>query len=201
MWRNWMLVPALVLVLTLGACGGTASSTEEEAAQGELSEARVEAAGRPLSEEEIISAYDRAVTAYSWFVVSPLPDTGQTVSQDGRIYRRVDGMEELEDLRIYLNGLFAPEVTERLLATGGESPMYRDIDGALYVTGQGRERDPLKGKRQVEAQQVSDGEYSVNVTVDLLDRDGVTVTGLESWSFPYVYTGERWVFTDFHLIY
>ena len=35
----------------------------------------------------------------------------------------------------------------------------------------------------------------------LLDRDGVTVTGLESWSFPYVYTGERWVFTDFHLIY
>lgn len=200
MWRNWMLVPALVLVLTLSACGETASSTEE-AAQGELSEARVEAAGRPLSEEEIISAYDRAVTAYSWFVVSPLPDTGQTVSQDGRIYRRVDGMEELEDLRIYLNGLFAPEVTERLLATGGESPMYRDIDGALYVTGQGRERDPLKGKRQVEAQQVSDGEYSVNVTVDLLDRDGVTVTGLESWSFPYVYTGERWVFTDFHLIY
>lgn len=83
MWRNWMLVPALVLVLTLSACGGTASSTEEEAAQGELSEARVEAAGRPLSEEEIISAYDRAVTAYSWFVVSPLPDTGQTVSQDG----------------------------------------------------------------------------------------------------------------------
>ena len=184
MWRNWMLVPALVLVLTLSACGETASSTEE-AAQGELSEARVEAAGRPLSEEEIISAYDRAVTAYSWFVVSPLPDTGQTVSQDGRIYRRVDGMEE----------------PERLLATGGESPMYRDIDGALYVTDQGRERDPLKGKRQVEAQQVSDGEYSVNVTVDLLDRDGVTVTGLESWSFPYVYTGERWVFTDFHLIY
>ena len=152
-------------------------------------------------EEEIISAYDRAVTAYSWFVVSPLPDTGQTVSQDGRIYRRVDGMEELEDLRIYLNGLFAPEVTERLLTTGGDTPMYRDIDGALYVTGQGRERDPLKGKRQVEAQQVSDGEYSVNVTVDLLDRDGVTITGLESWSFPYVYTGERWVFTDFHLIY
>lgn len=92
MWRNWMLVPALILVLTLSACGGTASSTEE-AAQGELSESRVE------------------------------------------------------------------------------------------------------------AQQVSDGEYSVNVTVDLLDRDGVTITGLESWSFPYVYTGERWVFTDFHLIY
>ena len=63
-------------------------------------------------------------------MVSPLPDTGQTVSQDGRIYRRVDGMEELEDLRIYLNGLFAPEVTERLLTTGGDTPMYRDIDGA-----------------------------------------------------------------------
>ena len=146
MWRNWMLVPALVLVLTLSACGGTASSTEEEAAQGELSEARVEAAGRPLSEEEIISAYDRAVTAYSWFVVSPLPDTGQTVSQDGRIYRRVDGMEELEDLRIYLNGLFAPEVTERLLAIPG-THLNGDADqrlpGNVNITFDGVEAETL----------------------------------------------------------
>lgn len=200
MWRKWMLVMAVILVLALSACGATDASPEE-AAQDALTETRVEAAGRPLSEEEIISAYNRAVAAYSWFVVSPLPDTGQTVNQDGVVYRRVESMEELEDLRIYLNGLFAPEVTERLLATGGDAPMYRDIDGALYVTGRGRDWDPQKGKSQVETQQVSDGEYSVNVTVDLLDRDGVTVTGLESWSFPYVYTGERWVFTDFHLIY
>ena len=61
MWRNWMLVPALILVLTLSACGGTASSTEE-AAQGELSESRVEAEGRTLSEESVICAYELQVT-------------------------------------------------------------------------------------------------------------------------------------------
>lgn len=110
MWRNWMLVPALILVLTLSACGGTASSTEE-AAQGELSESRVEAEGRPLSEEEIISAYDRAVTAYSWFVVSPLPDTGQTVSQDGRIYRRWTGWRSWRICGSISTACFAPEVT------------------------------------------------------------------------------------------
>lgn len=201
MRRNWILTLGLaLLVVGLSACGGAASSSTESA-QGEISQVQVESAGRPLSEEEIVAAYDRAAAAYSWFVISPLPDTGQTVHEDGTTYRRVEGMDELEDLRIYLNGLFAPEVTEQLLATGGEHPMYRDIDGALYVTGQGREQDPLKGDSRVEAEQVSDGEYSVNVTVDLLDRDGVTVTGLESWSFPYVYTGERWVFTEFHLIY
>ena len=120
---------------------------------------------------------------------------------DGTVYRKVkaEGMEELEDLRTYLNSVFSPELTERLLSGG--PPTYREIEGALYVTGQGRLRDPDKGSVQIEIEQVEAGSYLVNVTVDLLGRDGVTVTGLESWSFPYVYTGDRWVFTDFKTVY
>lgn len=36
----------------------------------------VEKKARPLTEEEILTAYDRAVTAYSWFDLSPLQVTG-----------------------------------------------------------------------------------------------------------------------------
>ncbi len=216
-------LPALLLVaLLLAGCAGqapaadgtgaergapaeTASVPGPEAAPGgePLSAAQIAAAPRPLSEEEIVTAYNRAVTAYGWFVLTPLPDTGEVVLQDGAAYRRVAfrGMEELEDLRTYLNGSFSPEVTERLLAAGDERPMYRDIDGALYVTGTGRSRDAGKGAVQVLPEEVAPGEYSVHVTVELLDGDQTTVTGLEYWSFPYVFTGDRWVFTDFRLVY
>ena len=30
---------------------------------------------------------------------------------------------------------------------------------------------------------------------------GSTVTGVESYAFPYEFVEDRWVFTDFHLIY
>ena len=48
---------------------------------------------------------------------------------------------------------------------------------------------------------MDDASYSVNVVVDLLGEDGQTVVGLESWSFPYVFLDDRWVFTDFRLVY
>lgn len=189
MKQVWMWSVLLVVLL----CGCGAQEPEKVPAE--------EAAPPELSEEEILSAYQRAAAAYGWFTLEPLPDSGETVTVDGTVYRRVDvqGIEELEDLRAYLNSVFAPEVTERLLSGG--PPRYRDIEGALYVSGQGRLRDTQKGSAQIETEQVDSGSYLVNVTVDLLDRDGVTVTGLESWSFPYVYTGDRWVFTDFKTIY
>ena len=190
---------ALLLSLALLLCGCGAGEMRE-AAPAQPEEAAAEEAPQ-ISQEEILSAYQRADAACGWFTLEPLPDSGERVTVDGTVYRKVkaEGMEELEDLRTYLNSVFSPELTERLLSGG--PPTYREIEGALYVTGQGRLRDPDKGSVQIEIEQVEAGSYLVNVTVDLLDRDGVTVTGLESWSFPYVYTGDRWVFTDFKTVY
>ena len=53
----------------------------------------------------------------------------------------------------------------------------------------------------VEAEQLEETLYSVNVMVELLGEDGETVVGLESWSFPYAFVNDRWVFTDFRLVY
>ena len=46
-----------------------------------------------------------------------------------------------------------------------------------------------------------DGSYQVNVTVDLLDEEQLTVSGVECYSFPYRRENGRWVFTDFQLVY
>lgn len=180
---------------------GQVSAAEPEPYE-DMTAAQLREEARPLTEEELLAAYDRAVTAYSWFELAPLPASGESVEADGVAYHRVEaqGMQDLEDLRFYLRSIFSEAVTERLLATGGDCPVYRDIDGVLYVAECGRERDPHKGAVQIRTEQISETSYYINVTVDLLDDDQETVTGVECWAFPYDFEGGRWVFTDFRLV-
>lgn len=163
----------------------------------------VESAARPLLEEEILWAYERAVRVYEWFDLAPMPTTGETAEAEGQTWLRVDmeGVESLEDLRTYLRSVFTQELTDRLLNSETSRMRYREIDGKLYVSGAARERDHDTGSIRVETEQLGEVEYSVNVLVDRLDADGETVAGVESWSFPYSFVEDRWVFTDFQLVY
>ena len=52
-------------------------------------------------------------------------------------------METLADLRAYLRGLFSEELTEALLSSGGEAPLYRDVGGGAVRTA----RPPGPGRR------------------------------------------------------
>lgn len=209
---------SLCLALLLTGCAGRERAADGNAAKtalpaaetaaaeqgGDMHAEQVAAAARSLTEEEILTAYERAVDIYSWFELSPLADTGETVTaDDGTVYRRVDhpGVETMNDLRTCLRSVFSEAVTERLLSADGDALHYREIDGALYVTGRGRSRDAWKGSVSAQAEQTGESAYSVNVTVELLDDDGVSVTGLECWAFPYAFEGGRWVFTDFRLMY
>jgi hypothetical protein len=92
-------------------------------------------------------------------------------------------------------------VIDRLLSENTQFPQYRDIDGELYVHPGGREADPGKSSASAAVEQKEDGSYLVNVTVDLLDRDQTTVTGVECYAFPYREVNGRWIFTDFQLVY
>lgn len=213
--KVWVCI-CLALLLT-GCAGGERAAdgnadrvapppAETAAAEqgGDMHAEQVAADARTLTEEEILAAYDRAVDIYSWFELSPLPDNGETVTaEDGAVCRRVDypGVETMGDLRTCLRSVFSESVTEGLLSAGGDGIHYREINGALYVTGQGRSRDAWKGGVSAQTEQTGESTYSVNVTVELLDDDGVTVTGLECWAFPYAFEGGRWVFTDFQLMY
>lgn len=213
--RKWpaMLLAALLLA---GCSGGESAGSEipEESTvpaaamsagygqEADLEAAQVESSARALTEEEILDAYQRAEAAWGWFDLQPLPDNGETVRIDGADYRQVDvpGIQKLEDLRTYLRSLFSGELTEQLLAAGGSRPLYREIDGSLYVCAPGRSRNSGKGNMQIQINRIDETSYTVDVTMDLLGAGGETV-GVECWSFPYAYVDGRWVFTDFRLVW
>lgn len=199
----------MLLLLAIGAllsgCSGETAVQEEcltpEGAVYGMSTSQVEWNARSLPEEEILAAYERAVQVYGWFVTNPLPDSGEVISVDGVLYRRVndESLTGMQDLRAYLRSVFSRELAEELLENGG-GVQYRDIHDVLYVTGEGRSRDMGKGASDIQIQQTGEAAYSVNVTVELLDADGAAA-GLEFWSFPYVFDKDRWVFSDFQMIY
>ena len=168
-----------------------------------MTSSMVESSARPMPEEEVLAAYERAQRVYGWFDLAPLPTVGEALTVNGRAYYRVDmeGMEELEDLRTYLRGVFSQELADRLLDGGSSRIQYRDVNDVLYAAGDSRDRDAGKGQVQVEVERLEDGLYFINVTVDLLGEDRETVVGLESWSFPYAFVEDRLVFTDFRLVY
>lgn len=203
--KKWIVVLALLL---LAGCAempaaGTAEEEEEQTQQREVMDAAlVETQARPLTQAEIRSAYDRAVTAYSWFDLTPLPCTQEVQTVDGWTYQKVDypGIEDLADLRAYLRVVFSEDLTERLLERG-DHPVYQDVDGELYAAvGAGREKDSGKGSVGVEITQESENVYSVEVTVELLDATRSSVVGVECYSFPYEFVDGGWVFTDFQLV-
>ncbi|MEI3362210.1 MAG: hypothetical protein V8R75_06330 [Oscillospiraceae bacterium] len=150
------------------------SSRRSLAAQdGAMTAEQTEKEARPLTGEEVLSAYDQAVEAYGWFELTPLPSGSGAVEVDGSSYLPVDrqGMTTMLELRSYLRSLFSEDVTNQLLATGGKRPLYREVDGALYVrANSGREKDPDKGKVSAQVKQESETAYAVNATVDLLGR-------------------------------
>ena len=207
-------IAAVLLLLLLSSCAAPAEGAASGAAEAPAPAAQaqpaqvehmrssmVESPARPLLEAEILAAYERAVRVYGWFDLAPLSLSGESAFLDGRRYERVDaeGIEDLEDLRSYLRGVFSRELTDRLLDGETARIQYREVDGALYASGSRRERDAGAGEVRVEAEQLDETTYAVNVLVDLLDADGESVVGLESWSFPYVFVEDRWVFTDFRL--
>lgn len=213
--RKWPVVLLTVFML-VGCSGGESAGleTQEEKTvpaaalsagsgqEADLEAAQVESSARVLAEEEILNAYQRAEEAYGWFDLQPLPDSGEITRIDGVDYRKVDapGIQKMEDLRTYLRSLFSGELTERLLAAGGDRPLYREADGALYVCASGRNRDSGKGNMQIQINRLDETSYTVDVTMDLLSAGGETV-GVECWSFPYAYVEGRWVFTDFRLVW
>ena len=179
------------------SAGAAVPAAQDAAVSAALSQERTVSAPLPLSDEEVLAAYDRAAAAYGWFTRNTLPADGEKVEVNGLSYQRVNyaGIDTLEDLRTYLRGLFSEDLVEQLAPEDGTQ--YLDVEGALYVHSLNREPDPQRGNVTKTVEQQSDDAYSVNVTVEVLDQDLTTVLGLDCYSFPYCRSGDRWVFTDF----
>ena len=194
----------LLVVMLLGCAAGESDSGEavsgaDISATQTMSEGKTFDGARGLTEAEILSAYDQAAEAYSWFVRENMPCAGSTVDVNGVAFQRVQygGISTLDELRTYLNGLFSRELTDRLM-TENEN-RYREIDGVLYATPFEVEPSEMKGEASLSVEQTDEDCYLVNVTVEILSADGKDVEGVECWAFPYEQLDGRWVFTSFDL--
>lgn len=201
-----LLLLALLPGCAVPAGGADASSPAIRTAAPRAENMRasmVETAPPPMLEAEVVTAYERALWVYGWFDLAPLPAGEETAMVGRRTYHRVDmeGVQDMADLRACLRSVFTQELTDRLLDGKTARIQYREINGALYVSGDRRDRDAGKGAASVEVEWAEEDACYVNVLVDLLEEDGVTVVGEESWSFPYAFVEDRWVFTDFRLVY
>lgn len=202
------MMAGVLFALLLTACSAPAGeaaappAAAPEARVENMSSSMVNSSARPMPEAEILAAYQRAEQIYGWFDLAPLPLGEESASVNGRTYYRVntEGITTLEDLRTCLRGVFSQELADLLLDGRSARIQYRDVNGVLFAAGDSRERDAGKGRTQVEVERSEDGVSFVNVTVDLLGEDRETVVGLESWSFPYAFEDDRWVFTDFRLV-
>jgi len=179
------------------------SSAYATPASGFMSSEQVLQESRDLTEDEVLAVYDRAVVAYGWFDLNTMPSSGPIIFEGETGYQRVTyaGIGTLDELKTYLQGLFAEPLVDQLLPSDAPEPQYRDIDGELYVIPSSRERAADKGTVNAQVEKQSGTSYLVDVTVQLLGDDLHTVTGAEFYSFPYEQIDGRWVFTAFDLVY
>ena len=100
-------------------------------------------------------------------------------------------------------GMYGIEITAKELTNETFVIRYLKKTGSNYeaFAVKSVELMVIDGEDYKASEEISDTEYSVDVTVDLLDEDQTAVTGLECWAFPYVYEDGRWVFSDFQLVY
>ena len=200
--RALTLILSAALALTASACGkpaggtSSASSLQEGAAPSELTEA------------DVLAAYERAVEVYDWFDLCSLPTSGDSVTEDGKLYdpkqgglsyRPVahEGLKTYADLDVCVRGCFTQQLSDQLM--GGETG-YRDIGGRLYASDAARGSSLyLKGKA-VKAEQTAPDRWAVTVTFYAdsyeWERPFATV-GYSQKTLDYIKTPDGWRFSSF----
>ena len=181
---KWLPGALCACALLLTACGGPAVPAEPPA---------------PLTEAEVLAAYDDAAQVYGWFDLAPLPTAGDAVEADGGVYRPVDydGLSTYADLEARVRGCFAPALADLILT---ESVSYRDIGGKLHCAGGGRGENLYLLNRTVTAEQVDKGHWTVTLTfwADSYEWERPEVTvGYSQKTLDYERTADGWRFTSF----
>lgn len=152
------------------------------------------------TDEEIKNAYQQAVEAYSWFDLTTMPlDESIEIEYNGTIYMKVNhnSIQSLSDLEIYSHSLFSDEIVDSLLKYN----RYADIDGVLYAMPADRGSNIYAGDQLHEIIRESDRKIIYKVSVDILDDDLEKVVDKEVYSFAYEFSKDKWIFTNFSLVW
>ena len=150
----------------------------------------------------VMSAYEKAAEAASWFRTASLVEAGEAdgkdaIEYDGRRYYRVTKFDSYADLRQYLEEWFSASLVDQLLNDQSVAS-YISHNGKLYATPGMVPQNIRLGERYYSGGKVKDDWYSLDVTVEVLDtKDLTTVLAYQSFQFDYQYKNGKWVFTQF----
>ncbi len=150
----------------------------------------------------VMSAYEKAAEAASWFRTASLVEAGEadgkdSIEYDGRRYYRVTKFDTYADLRQYLEEWFSASLVDQLLNDQSVAS-YISHDGKLYATPGMVPQNIRLGERYCSGGKVKDDWYSLDVTVEVLDtKDLTTVLAYQSFQFDYQYKNGKWVFIQF----
>ncbi|MCL2108050.1 MAG: hypothetical protein FWH20_01715 [Oscillospiraceae bacterium] len=212
---------ALVMVLTLAACGNNPApanndqpSSENPSNGGEnISDGDENPSdGNDImpSDAEIAEAYNSAREALGWFYMSSMPAVDYDFNVESGLFTYDGGESErgpkvnhptiktLADLENYLQTLFTDEFVEELLSRD----QYFDQGGELHTTDGARGSDITKGEETYEI--IKDNELKIIYRVTVEDTDAEypnpTVIGHTVHDMVYEKIGDKWIFTSFELV-
>ncbi|MDO4565983.1 MAG: DL-endopeptidase inhibitor IseA family protein [Oscillospiraceae bacterium] len=194
-------VLALAIFCFAACTGASQQPAQEPETSGEAAESAesAEPAIPQPTDEEVEQAYQEATEASWWFRMLALETDPATATEyeGNEGYCKVLRFSTLAELRAYLETLFSDEVIDAFLAESG----YVEINGELYTREGARGSDIFKGEETLAVERESDSRIILKVRVEILDPDAdFAVTGYEEFDFPYEYTGNKWVFTDFPVV-
>ena len=154
------------------------------------------------TDEEVTSAYQQAEEAYSWFDLTTMPVVDNSeIEYNGNTYLKVNhsSMKSFSDLEIYLHSIFSDDIVESLL----ENNRYIDIDGVLYARPSDRGTNIFVGEQHHDIIHENNKKIIYKVSVDILGDDLEKVVDKEVYSFAYEFSEKenRWVFTNFSLVW
>ena len=163
--------------------------------------------GNQPTDAQLEALYQRAVEAFEWFHMSPMPLNGtyEVVCENDFTYWRVDfdGISTLADLEAYLGSIFTEDVVSELLSN---DLIYREFGGILYAIGASRGGDLTRGDEIHEIIRTTREHHGYDwivyrVMVDVLDTDNLeNVIGFELYDFHLTYVYGGWLFANFSLV-
>ena len=152
-------------------------------------------------ENQVLTAYDKAVTMAGWFRISTAECVmNDSVEKDGTEYYRVKNYSTMNTLKEELCNVFTKEYAEYLLANSYIK--YEEIDNVLYAVVADRGTDIFVGKETCQVEGDKEGGDKASgtliVVTEVLSEDNPDkVIGYQNYEFPYVIEDGKVLFTDF----
>lgn len=146
-----------------------------------------------LDEEDMVEdTLLSAMEVYSWFVLQPLDVDPDKPDETGEYYQVLDErFNTMALLREYVATYFSDEIVDTLFAMN----VYKEIDGFLYTTTEGRNIDENIGETEFTVVDETSNRITYEVSVNYWKEDG----SIQNEVFTYVreLIGDTWRFTTF----